>query len=93
MLKIFIVLGSKQQRKWLNWGQNFHENACVQNSTKSREKYKATTEIIKINLVIENIGGLGSKQQRKRVNWGQTLHENACVQNSTKPREKYKATT
>ena len=25
---------------------------------------------MKINLVIEHIGGLGSKQQRKRANWG-----------------------
>ena len=72
-------LGLKQQRKRVSWSQNFHENACVQNSTKFREKYKATTEIMKINLVIESIGGLGSKQQRKLVNWGQNLHENACV--------------
>ena len=28
---------------------------------------------MKINLVIEKIGGLGSKQQRKRGTWGQQL--------------------
>ena len=57
------------------------------------ERCKMTREILKVNVDVDNIGGLGLKQQRKRVSWGQNLHENACVQNSTKFREKYKATT
>ena len=40
------------------------------------ERYKMTGEILKINLDVENIGGLGLKQQRERTNWGQNLHEN-----------------
>ena len=30
-------------------------------------KYKVTTEIMKLNLDIKNVGGLGSKQQRKLI--------------------------
>ena len=35
----------------------------IQNSTQSMEKVKVQTEIIKINLDVENAGGLGVKKQ------------------------------
>ena len=34
------------------------------------ERYNVTKEILKINLDVDNIGGLGLKQQRERTNWG-----------------------
>ena len=40
------------------------------------ERYSMTWEILKINLDVDNIGGLGLKQQREGTNWGQNLHEN-----------------
>ena len=51
-------------------GQNFHENKCVQNSTKLMEKVKLQTEIIKINLDVEKAGGLGLKTRMKKDKQG-----------------------
>ena len=60
-----MVLGSKQKRKRVNWGQNFHENLSVQNYTKCRDENKAPTSSMKINFVVENVGGLGVKLTKK----------------------------
>ena len=51
-------------------GQNFHENKCVQNSTKLMEKVKLQTEIIKIYLDVEKAGGLGLKTRMKKDKQG-----------------------
>ena len=56
------------------------------------ERYNVRREILKINLHVDNFGGLGLKQQRKRANWGQNLHENQSAQNSTKSMERYNMT-
>ena len=50
-----MVWGSKQQRNMANWGQNLHENLCVQNSSKSMERYNVTRGILKITFDVENI--------------------------------------
>ena len=39
-------------------------------------KVKSETQVLKIDLGVQNIGDLGLKQQRERTNWGQNLHEN-----------------
>ena len=56
------------------------------------ENYKSTTEILRINLVVESGGGVGVKITKKAGKLGQNLHENSCVQNSTRSNEKYKST-
>ena len=43
---------------------------CVQNSTKSMEKVKSPTEIMKINLYVENAGGLGVKKNIEKDKQG-----------------------
>ena len=50
--------------------QNLHENYGVQNSNKSMENYKSKIEILKINLVVENGGGLGFKTTKKEGKHG-----------------------
>ena len=39
------------------------------------EKVKLQTDIIKINLYVENAGGFGVRKQWKRKNRGQNLHK------------------
>ena len=56
------------------------------------ERYKMTREILKVNLDVDNIGGLGLKQQTKRVSWGQNLQKEQWVKNSTKSIENEKST-
>ena len=56
-------------------GANLHENYCVQNSTKSMEKFKLPTGILKVNMDNENAVGLGLKKHWNRTNRGQNLHE------------------
>ena len=46
------------------------------NSTKSIEKVKSPTKIMKIILDVENADGLGVKKTLKRTNRGQNLDEN-----------------
>ena len=62
--------GSKQAKKGAIWGQNMHENWCVQNSTKSIEKVKSPTKIMKINLDVENADGLGVKKTMEKKKQG-----------------------
>ena len=78
-MKMLVVWGAKGQRKKAKRGQKLDENKYVQNSTKSKEKYKSTTEIMTVDLDVENTGGWGPNQQRKRANWGQKLHKKKCV--------------
>ena len=66
MLKILVVWGWKQQWKSTNRGQNLHENECAKNSTKSIEKVKSPTKIMKIILDVENADGLGVKTRMKK---------------------------
>ena len=70
MLKKLVVWGWKQQWERTNRGQNLHENQCVQNSTKSIEKVKSPTKIMKITLVVENADGLGLKTTMKKDKHG-----------------------
>ena len=77
MLKILVVWGWKQQWKRTNRGKIYMKK-CVQNSTKSIEKVKSPTEIIKIILDVEKAGGLGLKTTMKKDKQGQNLHEKMC---------------
>ena len=43
----------------------FKKNECIQNSTKLMVKVKSPTEIMKINLYVENAGGFGVKKATK----------------------------
>ena len=70
MLKMLVVSESKTRKQGAKGGQNFHENKFVQNSTKSMEKVKSPTGILKINLNVENVGGFGVKNRKTRgKNW------------------------
>ena len=50
-------------------------------------KHKSETEVFKIDLDIENCGGLGVKTTNKGANKGENLHQTKFVQNSTKSTE------
>ena len=66
MLRMLVVSDSKKGNQGAKKGQNFHKNKCDQNSTQSMEKVKLQTEINKINLDVENAGGLGLKTTMKK---------------------------
>ena len=70
---MLVVFGSKQKRKRANRGQKLHANQCVQNSTKSMEKYNSKTEIMKINLDLENVCGFGVRGTIKGDKQGEKL--------------------
>ena len=70
MLRMLVVSESKTAKERAKKCQNFHDNKCVQNSTQSMEKIKLQTEIIKINLDVEKVGGLGLKTTMKKDNQG-----------------------
>ena len=70
MLKMLVVLGLQQERKRAKSGQNLHQNKCVQNSTKSKEKVELPKEIIKINLDVANAGGFRLKKTMKKYKQG-----------------------
>ena len=65
-----MVWGSRQQRKKASWGQNLHENSYLQNSTRSKQMYKAKAETMSINLVVENVNGVGVKTTKKEGKLG-----------------------
>ena len=48
----------------------FKKNECIQNSTKLMVKVKSPTEIMKINLYVENAGGFGVKKATKKEKQG-----------------------
>ena len=70
MLKMLVVSESKTGKQGAKIGQNFHENKCDQNSTQSMEKVKSPTKIMKINLDVDNAGGLGLKTTMKKDKQG-----------------------
>ena len=80
---MLVVSESLAGKQGANNGQNLHENECVQNSTKSIEKVKSTTEIMKSILNAENSNGLGVKTTMKQDKQGQNSHQEKSVQNST----------
>ena len=67
---MLVVLGWKKQWKRKNRGQNLHKILCAQNSTKFIEKVKSPTEIMNINLYVENAGGFGVKRTMKKEKQG-----------------------
>ena len=70
MLKILVVWGSKDQRKRATLGPNLYENLCIPNSTKSMERVKSPTKILKTNFDVENVDGFGVKTTKKEGNLG-----------------------
>ena len=56
LLKILVVSESKAKKQGSENGQNFHQNECLQNCTKSMVKVTLSKEIKKIILDVENDG-------------------------------------
>ena len=71
MLKMFMVLGVKTTKKQGKLGAKFAwKLMCPEWYQITENKYKATTEIMKINLVVENVVGFGLKTTNKQGKLG-----------------------